>query len=159
MKLIAAALMAFAAGAPAAPRPLDMMAFFTGRTHADNMMKVAFKKPVPLIVDSIGGRGDRGDFVLIDTVHEGDKPVRQRKWIMHATGPNRYGGSLSDATSPVDVVVAGAGATIRYTMKGGLKIEQAIELQDGGRTATNRVVAKKFGITFAHVEGTIKKLD
>lgn len=159
MRLVAAALVVLTANGPAAPRQLDMMAFFTGRTHADNVIKVAFKKPVPLIVDSIGGKGDRGDFVIIDTVHEGDKPVRQRKWIIHPTGPNRFGGSLSDATGPVDVAIEGEGATIRYTMKGGLKIEQVISLQDGGRTASNRVVAKKFGLTFAHVDGTIRKLD
>ena len=159
MKFAAAGLFMIAVAAPAAPRQLDVIAFFTGRSHADNVMKVAFKKPVPLIVDSIGGKGDRGDFVIIDTVHEGDKPLRQRKWIMHSTGPNRYGGSLSDATSPVDVAVAGNNVTIRYTMKGGLKIEQMIEVQPDGHSATNRVVAKKFGITFAHVDGTIRKLD
>ena len=155
--LLASTLSMSAAGTP--PRPLDVIAFFTGKSHAENVMKVAFKKPVPLTVDSIGGKGDRGDFVIIDTVHEGDKPVRQRKWIMHPTGPNRYGGSLSDATSAVEVVIAGNSVTIRYTMKGGLKIEQVIDVQDGGRSAANRVVAKKFGITFAHVDGTIKKLD
>lgn len=159
MRLLAAAFIAIAAAAPAAPRTIDITVFFTGNTHAENVLKVALKKPVPLIVDSVGGKGDRGDFVLIDTVHEGDKPVRQRKWIMHPTGPNRYGGSLTDATGPVDVMITGAGATIRYMMKGGLKIEQVIEVQDGGRTATNRVVAKKFGLTFAHVDGTIRKLD
>ena len=159
MRLPATALLVSAAAAPAAPHSIDPTAFFTGKTHAENVLKIAFKKPVPLIVDSVGGKGDRGDFVLIDTVHEGDTPVRQRKWIMHPTGPNRYGGSLSDATSPVDVTVAGDSATIRYTMKGGLKIEQVIDVQDGGRSATNRVVAKKFGITFAHVDGTISKLD
>ncbi len=159
MRLLAAVFIAIAAAAPAAPRTIDITVFFTGKTHAENVLKVSFKKPVPLIVDSVGGTGDRGDFVLIDTVHEGDKPVRQRKWILHAMGPNRYGGSLSDAVGPVDILVSGAGATIRYTMKGGLNIEQVIEVQDGGRTATNRVVAKKFGLTFAHVDGTIRKLD
>jgi hypothetical protein len=157
----AAALLVFAAAAPAAPEApkLDMLAFFTGRSHAQNVMKVAFKRPVPLIVDSIGGKGDRGDFVLIDTVHEGDKPARQRKWIMHPTGPNRFGGSLSDAVGPVDVLVEGNSATIRYTMKGGLKIEQVMALQGDGRTLSNHVVAKKFGIKFASVDGSIRKLD
>ena len=98
-KHLLAAIVALAAGtASAAPEKpkLDMLAFFAGRTHADNVMKVVLKKPVRLIVDSVGGRGDRGDFVLVDTVHEGDKPVRQRKWVMHPTGANRFGGSLSD---------------------------------------------------------------
>jgi hypothetical protein len=92
-------------------------------------------------------------------VHEGDKPARQRKWIMHPTGPNRFGGSLSDAVGPVDVLVEGNSATIRYTMKGGLKIEQVMALQGDGRTLSNHVVAKKFGIKFASVDGSIRKLD
>ena len=74
-------------------------------------IKVVLKKPVPLIVDSVGGKGDRGDFVLIDTVHEGDKPVRQRKWIMHPAGPDRFTGTLTDAVGPVDVQIDGDSAT------------------------------------------------
>lgn len=161
-KHLLAAIVALAAGtASAAPEKpkLDMLAFFAGRTHADNVMKVVLKKPVRLIVDSVGGRGDRGDFVLVDTVHEGDKPVRQRKWVMHPTGANRFGGSLSDATGPVDVIIDGNSATIRYTMKGGLKIEQVMQLQPDGRTLSNHVVAKNFGLRFAKVDGTIRKLD
>ena len=42
---------------------------------------------------------------------------------------------------------------------GSLKIVQRVELQGDGRTLTNHVVAKKFGLTFARVDGTIRKLD
>jgi Protein of unknown function (DUF3833) len=149
---------ATASAAPEKPK-LDMLAFFAGRTHAENVMKVVLKKPVPLIVDSIGGKGDRGDFVLIDTVHEGDKPVRQRKWIMRPTGPNRFGGTLTDAVGPVDVQIDGDTAKIRYVMKGGLKIEQELKLQPDRKTLTNHVVAKKLGMKFARVDGTVRKLD
>ena len=88
------------------------------------MLKAAFKGPVKLVVDSVGGKGDKGDFVLIDTVKEGDKPARTRKWIMRTTGPGRFTGTLSDATGPVEVAVSGDQATIRYTMKGGLNVQQ-----------------------------------
>ena len=153
-----AAVMALA-GAAAAPQALDLTAFFAGRSHAENVLKIAFKGPAPLIVDSVGGKGDRGDFVLIDTIHEGDKPVRTRKWIMKAAGPGHYTGSLSDAVGPVDVVIAGRGATIRYTMKGGLNVTQLILLQADGRTLANSVVVKKFGMKFASVDGKIRKVD
>jgi hypothetical protein len=156
-----AILLLCAASASAAPdKPkLDMLAFFSGRTHAENVMKVVLKKPVPLIVDSVGGKGDRGDFVLIDNVREGDKPVRQRKWIMRQAGPGHFIGSLTDAVGPVDVKLDGDTATIRYSMKGGLKIEQELTLQPGGKALSNRVVAKKLGMKFARVEGTVRKLD
>jgi hypothetical protein len=50
-------------------------------------------------------------------------------------------------------------AVIRYTMKGGLDILETMQLQGDGRTLSNHVVAKKFGLTFAHVDGMIRKLD
>jgi hypothetical protein len=109
VKLAAAALIAVLAGtASAEPQDpkLDLTAFFAGRSHADNVLKIVFQSPTKLIVDSVGGKGDRGDFVLIDTVHEGDKPVRTRKWVMQPAGPNHFTGSLSDAVGPVDIVVS-----------------------------------------------------
>ena len=148
------------AGAAAAPAPaLDMTAFFTGHTRTENVLKIVFKSPARLIVDSVGGKGDRGDFVLIDTVREEGKPVRTRKWIMRPIGPNHFTGSLTDATGPVDVVVNGRRAVIRYTMKGGLKVIQQMDLQPDGRTLSNHVVVRKFALKFASVDGTVRKLD
>ena len=160
MKLLVVAALALFAAAPASAAPnLDMVAFFTGKTHAENMMKVAFKRSARLVVDSFGGKGDRGDFVLVETVQEETKPARTRKWIMRPAGPGHYIGSLTDAVGPVDIVVAGDSATIRYTMKGGLKVDQQMRLRPDGRTLSNTVVVKKFGLRFAHIEGTIRKLD
>ena len=57
-------------------------------------------------------------------------------------------------------LVDGDTATISYMMKdGGLKIVQQIQLQADGKTLSNHVIAKKFGLKFAHVDGTIRKLD
>ena len=79
---------------------------------------------------------------------------------MHAVGSGHFTGSLSDAKGPVDVVVVGDSATIRYTMKdGGLQVVQRVQLQPDGRTLSNHVDARKFGMRFATVEGTIRKLD
>lgn len=158
--LVLALAAAAASATPAAvPGTFDITAFFTGRTHTDNVIKIALHRPTPLIVDSVGGKGDRGDFVMVDTVHEGDKPVRTRKWIMHQLGPGHFAGTLTDAVGPVDMNVEGGRATVRYTMKGGLDIVQTMTVQDDGRSMSNHVVAKKFGLTFAHVDGTVRKLD
>ena len=151
-------LTAVALGAAAAPA-LDIVAFFTGRSHGDNVLKVALKRPVPLIVDSIGGKGDRGDFVLIETLYEGAKPARARKWIMKPAGPNHFIGTLTDATTPVDIRVSGGEATIRYTMKGGLRVVQQLALRPDGRTIANHIAVRKFGLKFASVDGEIRKLD
>jgi hypothetical protein len=160
VKLLAAAFLLAAStlGAPAQPRTLDMHAFFTGRTHADNNLHIIFHRATKLIVDSVGHReGDQ--FILVDTVHEGDKPVRTRKWVTHEVGPGHFTGTLSDATGPVDIRVSGDSATIRYIMNGGLQITQVMKLQPDGRTLSNNVDARKFGMRFARVDGTIRKLD
>jgi hypothetical protein len=155
--LLALALAASASAEPAAK--LDMLAFFAGRTHSDNVIKIALKGSHKLIVDSVGGRNKEGEFVLIDTVREEGKPERKRTWVMHSDGSNHFTGVLSDAKGPVDVTLNGSSATIRYVMKeGGLKIEQQLQLQRDG-TLSNHVIAKKFGLKFAEADGTIRKLD
>ena len=160
MKLVAALVLASVTAAPAATQKLDMLGFFTGKTHADNVIKIAFQAPHKLIVDSVGGHNKEGEFVLIDTVREEGKPVRTRTWVMHLVGPDHYSGVLSDALGPVDVVVRGDSATISYTMKDGhMKVVQQIQLQGDGKTLSNHTVAKKLGITFAHVDGTIRQVD
>jgi hypothetical protein len=160
MKTLAILLtLAAASAAPAAEPKLDMLAFFSGHTHADNVIKIALHGPHKLVVDSIGGRNKEGQFVLIDTVQEEGKPTRKRTWVMHPDGPNHFTGSLSDANGPVDVAVSGNSASIRYVMKeGGLKVQQDLQLRSDG-TLSNHVIAKKFGLKFAQVDGTIRRAD
>ena len=159
MRLLAAGLLSMAASWAGAQPTLDMTEFFSGRTHAENVLKITMQKPKKLVVDSVG-RKDGATFILMDTVHEEGKPVRQRKWVMRPAGANRYTGTLSDAVGPVDVVISGDTATIRYIMKDGhLKVEQRLQLRPDGKTMTNQTVAKKLGIKFASVDGTIRKLD
>ena len=148
------------AASAADPEPkLDMTGFFTGRTHADNVIKIALHSPHKLIVDSVGGRNKEGEFILIDNVQEEGKPARKRIWAMRPDGADRFTGSLSDAVGPVDLVVSGSAATIRYTMRdGNMKIEQRLALQPNG-TLSNQVIARKFGLKFATVQGTIRKSD
>jgi len=159
MKFAAAAfLLAAVSPSASAAQQLDLNAFFTGRTHAENDLKIALKRTVKLIVDSTG-RSEGKQFILIDIVREGDKPVRTRKWVTHQVGPGRFAGTLSDAVGPVSIAVNGDTAVVRYKMKGGLDIVQTMRLQPGGRTLSNHVEARKFGLTFARVTGTIRKLD
>ena len=156
---VAVALLAVSAAAEPDPPKLDMTGFFTGKTHADNVIKIALHAPHKLIVDSIGGRNKEGEFILIDTVQEEGKPVRKRTWAMHPVSPGHFTGSLSDAIGPVDVDVHGSSATITYVMRDGhLKIMQQLQMQPNG-TLANHVIAKKFGIKFGQVDGIVRKLD
>jgi Protein of unknown function (DUF3833) len=157
VKLAAAVFIGLATAAAPDKPALDMTSFFAGKSHADNIIKIAMQRPHKLIVDTIGGRNKEGEFVLIDTVQEEGKPDRKRTWVMRQAGDNHYTGYLSDASGPVDVVASGDTATIRYTMKEGhLKVEQQLKLQRDG-SLSNHAVAKKFGIKFATVDGTVRK--
>ena len=40
-----------------------------------------------------------------------------------------------------------------------LKVDQKLQLRPDGKTLSTRTVAKKFGMKFANVEGTVRKLD
>ena len=97
-------------------------------------------------------------FVLIDTVRQQGQAPRIRKWVLHLVGPGHFSGTLSDATGPVDITVSGESATIRYTMEGGLNLEQRLQVIDG-RTLANHTAVRKFGMKFGSVEGKIRKLD
>ena len=159
MRLVTAAAAALLAGiAPAATPQLDMVGFFSGRTHSENVLKIVFHRASSLVVDSVG-RMEGKQFVLIDTVHEQGKPARVRKWVMHPSGPGRFTGTLSDAEGPVEISVAGSSANIRYVMNGGLNVDQRLQLLPDGRTMTNHTVVKKFGLKFGSVDGKIRKLD
>ena len=60
MKLAAAALIGLATAATADKPRLDMTSFFAGKSHADNVIKIALQRPHKLIVDSVGGRNKEG---------------------------------------------------------------------------------------------------
>ena len=95
-----------------------MLGFFTGKTHADNVIAIALHGSHKLIVDSVGGR-EQGR-IHSDRRCAGGRETGAQTDLGHACrGPNHFTGSLTDAAGPVDVVVAGNTATIRYVMKDG----------------------------------------
>jgi hypothetical protein len=59
----------------------------------------------------------------------------------------------------VSVDVAGPRATIRYTMRGGMRVEQQLALQADGRTLLNHLQVRRFGLRLATVTETIRKRD
>jgi hypothetical protein len=133
------------------------MAFFTGRTHGDGELDKLFSSPARVTVDSVGRR--QGNTLILDqTIRGHEKLPRFRRWTMMRVAPNRYSGTLTDAAGPVLVTVAGARAYIRYTMKGGLKVEQQLALQSDSRTILNHLEVKKFGARVATLDETIRKV-
>jgi hypothetical protein len=136
----------------------DLIAFFTGRTRGTGELDTLLSSPVKLSVESIGKR--QGDTLILDqTIREGAKPPRVRRWIMQRVAPNAYTGSLTDAEGPVQVTVKGPSVSIRYRMKGGLKVDQKLTSQGNGKTLLNRMKVEKLGLQVATVAETISKLD
>ncbi|MBA3525962.1 MAG: DUF3833 domain-containing protein [Pseudomonadota bacterium] len=137
---------------------LDPVAFFAGRTHGEAMLDTLIESPVRVTVDSVGRM--RGNALVLDQViRSADKPARIRRWTMWPVSPNRFSGSLTDATGPVHGTTEGPRAYIRYTMKNGFKVEQQLALQSDGRTILNRLEVTKFGLRVATLTETIRKLD
>ena len=68
-------------------------------------------------------------------------------------------GTITDNPGTVSGRLEGNRMLLRYTMKGGLKTEQILTLRPDGRSLSNRMTIRKFGVTVAHVNEVITKLD
>ena len=152
---IAVALLGVAAPAQAEFNPVE---FFRGRTHGDGTLKIVLQSPKRVSVDSVGRVERDGSLVLTQRIAEQGKPPRSRTWRLREIGPGRFGGTLSDAKGPVTVDVIGGRTRIRYTDKDNLKFEQWLTPR-GPRQVDNRLTVKRLGITVAHLDETIRKLD
>ena len=145
--------------APAVGQAFPVMRFFEGRTEGRGTLKVMMKAPVPIAVESRGRVEPDGSLVLVQKILEGNKPARTRSWRMREISPGRYTGALTDAVGPVSVQAKGSRLHISYRMKGGLDADQWLTLAPGGRSAHNQMTVRKFGLSVATVEETIRKLD
>jgi hypothetical protein len=153
--LLAAAVPA-SAGQPQGA--IDPLSFFEGRTEGEGTIKVIMRKPFRS--RSIGqGRIERdGSLTLVQRVHEGDEPVKERRWSVCKTGANRYTAQMSDADGPMTIDKVGDSFRFRFKLKGGLSAEQWMTPQLGGKSATNRMTIRKLGMTVATSTGSVRKI-
>jgi len=151
----AAAALVIALPAHAAFNPVD---FFRGRTHGDGTLKVIFKAPKQIKVDSVGRSEKDGSLLLEQVIREPGEAPRTRYWRLRETAPNRFEGTLTDAAGPVRVEVAKDSVRIRYRGKDNLNFDQVLT-PAGPREVRNRMRVKRFGIVVAHFDEVIRKLD
>lgn len=140
-------------GAPA----LDPVAFFAGQTRGEGVLKIALRRPRPLVVESSGRTGGDGGIILDQAVTLAGQPTTQRQWQLRADGPGRLAGSLSDATGPVRGTAQGNRVHLRFAMKGGLRADQWLALQPGGQVVHNVMIVRKFGLPVARLDETITR--
>ena len=143
--------------APAAPPTFDPLAFFTGPSRGEGTLKVMTRSSVKIRVESEGRPDGNGGIILDQTIREGSKPARQRRWSLRPTSPTTLTGTITDNPGLVKGRMDGDRLLLNYTMKGGLKAEQVLTIQPGGRSLVNRMTVRKFGIPVAHVDEVITK--
>ena len=142
----------------AAVPQFDVFAFFDGRLEGRGRLAKIASATVPIEVDSTG-RIQGGRLHLFQTIREGDKRPRTREWIIRQVAPGRYTGTLTDAEGEVRGEAAGNRLRLRFTMHGGLPVEQWLTLSPDGRRAYNVLTVRKFGVPVARVAEDIRKRD
>ncbi len=159
-KLVLGALLTVGSiAAPAAAPTFDPLDFFSGASRGEGTLKVLARPSVPLRVESRGRPDGKGGLILDQTIREGSKPPRQRRWVLRPTSPTTMSGTITDNPGTVNGRLDGNRMVLHYTMKGGLKTDQVLTLRPGGRSLSNRMTIRKFGVTVAHVNEVITKLD
>ena len=134
----------------------DPLRFFEGRTESISTVKVILKKPYRSHAIGTGTIKPDGSLVLVQRV-EGEGAPRTRRWHIRRVAPGRFVGTMSEATGPVKIEEVDGRYRFRFKMKGGLSIEQWLTPSADGRSASNRVTVKKFGLKVGNSSGTIRK--
>lgn len=157
MTLLAALALAAAPAAPATFRP-DL--FFAGRTRGSGTVTIATSsRPRILSVQGTGRIEPSGELVLDQAVTI-DGKREQRSFRIRRAGGNVWQGTMTDAAGPVKATVQGNRLILAYPMKrAGMRMNQTLTLQPGGRTLLNRARVTLLGIQVARIEETIEKLD
>ena len=132
--------------------------FFVGRTEGIGTANVIMSGRHGVRVHSRGRMDRAGGLVLDQRVEEEGKPSRTRTWRLVRAGGNRITGTITDARGPVTGEIVGNVLHLRYQLAEGATVEQRITFQAGGRTALNRMTFRRFGLTVATVEETIRRV-
>ena len=145
------------AAVPAAPPPFDPVAFFSGRTTGEGVLKKIFSAPTDTHVVSLGKVEPDGVLVLDQTVKIDGYKTLDRVWHLRQTAPGHFTGTLTGARGPVSADVIGGVLHIDYTDNDGFAFRQQLTLAPGGQSARNVMKIRRFGMTFATVNEVITR--
>ena len=158
--LLAPTLLALAQPAAAATPAFRPDLFFEGRTRGTGTVTtLTSSRPRMLAVEGTGRILADGTLVLDQSVRM-DGESSRRTFSVRRAADGRWRGMLTDAAGPVEATVAGDTMRLSYRMKkGGMRMNQTLTLQPGGRVVLNRARVTLLGVTVARIEETIEKLD
>lgn len=146
--------------APAATAELsDPLRFFAGRTETQGMVKVLFKKPYRSRSVGVGRIEADGSLSLVQRVQDDGKAPHERRWRVREVDPGHYTGTMSEAIGPVDIQKVGDRYRFRFKLKGNLNAEQWLTPMPGSTGAYTITKIRRFGMTVATTEGTVRKLS
>jgi len=106
---------------------------------------------------SVGTLQPDGSLIIEQTVEIGDDPVRNRTWRLREMDDGKITGTISDATSPVKGTISGNVMKLSYKLKGGLKVGQVLTIAADGKSCSNEMKVRKFGIVVARLSETITR--
>ncbi len=156
--ILVVALVGCTAAAPASdPAAFDPLAFFTGASRGEGELRIALKAPVTIRVVSHGRTDGKGGIIIDQTINEGAKPPRQRRWTLRQTSATTMSGTITDTPGLVSGRMRNGRLHLNYKMKNGLKAEQVLTLQPDGRSVINKMVVRKMGLAVAHLNELITK--
>jgi hypothetical protein len=155
--LIASALALLLALQAAPPSPFER--FFIGATEGSGTVSVIFSGNHGMRHRARGWMDGHTTLVLDEVVEEDGKPARKRSWRLVRSGDNKITGSINDAKGPVTGEISGNNLNLRYRLTEGPSVEQTITLHASGRSASNRMTFRRFGMRVATVESMIRKVE
>ena len=148
-----------AASAPSpVQRQADPLRFFAGRTETDGTVKVMFKKAYHSRCFGVGRIERDGSLTLVQRVEDEGQAPHVRRWRVRELAPGRYTGAMTEASGPVEIQQIGDRYRFRFAMKGHLSVEQWLSPLPGATSARSITRVRKFGMTVATSEGTVRKL-
>ncbi|WP_165357391.1 DUF3833 family protein [Sphingosinicella sp. CPCC 101087] len=133
--------------------------FFVGRTEGVGTVRMILAGRHGVRVQSRGRMSADGALLIDQVVEEEGKPPRRRNWRLVRTGPDRFTGTITDARGPVSGEVRGNVLHLNYRGAQGVSVEQRITIHPSGRSAENRMTFRRFGLTVATFEETIRRVD
>ena len=147
------------AGATRPERLVSPLFFFEGATQSDGTLSVAMHKPTSTRSSGIGAIAADGSLSLVQHVQDQGTAPHMRHWVVQQIFPGHFTGSMSEATSPVTIDQVGNRYRFRFTMRGALSVEEWLTPLAGGRSASDELSVRKFGIEVASSRGMIRKVD